>query len=63
MIQVLGLVEDEWVFNKLNFIKTWKHNQNDRELGFVCLYVWAIIFQNAKFHHDEFVRMWQFEKC
>ncbi len=50
MIQMLGSVENEHVFNNLNFIKI--KNQNwliDKQIGFVSSHVWAIIFCNAQF--------------
>jgi hypothetical protein len=47
-IQVLGSVEDEQVFNNLDFIKTKIHNRLiDNLASLVCLHVWAINFYNA----------------
>jgi hypothetical protein len=55
MIQVLGLVEDEWVFNKLNFIKTRIHNQMIKNLVLcVCMFGQSF-FTMQNFHYDEFV--------
>jgi hypothetical protein len=63
MIQMLGFVEHEWVFNKLNFIKTRIHNQMIENFGLcVCMFEQSF-FTMQNFHYDEFVQILQLEKC
>jgi len=63
MIQVLGLVEHEWVVNKSNFIKTRIHNQMIENLV-LCVCMFGQSFSTMQnFHYDEFVQISQLDKC
>jgi hypothetical protein len=58
MIQMLDSMEDEWVFNNLNFIKTKVCNQLIENLALsVCMFgQWFFMMHN--FPYDEVVGTW-----
>jgi hypothetical protein len=58
IIQVVGLVEDGWVFNNLNFIKFRFYNWLTRCLMFVCLHFGQSFFTIQNFPYDEGMKIW-----
>jgi len=63
MIQVLGSMEDEWVFNNLDFIKTKICNWLIDNLALCVHMLGQSIFTMHIFPYDEVVKIWQLKKC